>query len=223
MRKLFTAIPFLAASLFVHAHTDAVGCKPWDSAYEVQCWGPWIADVPTKHSEANGDPFTITGGDDSQWIFGIDGTKTPTADVPTSGSATYRGHLWGRAAGDVGGLIFPVTGDVTLDARFGPGVNTRIIAGFTDIQVHRKTTGMNPVDLPNIHLNFDNNSSGGDVNRNGFSLDRDPDEYRQTEQKGVLQLAASAHVPGRGNLWGLLRSGRRRCRWQVLLSSKVSG
>ena len=105
------------------------------------------------------------------------------------GRATYNGHLWGRAAGGSGnnssrsGMLFPVTGDVRANINFGSGVNTRIDLNFTDIQVHRKTTGENPVDLPNVHMNFDNNSSYGDVTRNGFSFDTEGEAIEKPYSK----------------------------------------
>ena len=174
-------------SIFASSLANA-GCYEWDNAYEHQCWGPWI-DSPDLYKEANGDPFTIGGGDDSQWHFSLDGTRTPNADVPTSGKATYTGHMWGRAAGGSGnnssrsGMLFPVTGDVRANINFGSSVNTRIDLNFTDIQVHRKTTGENPVDLPNVHMNFDNNSSYGDVTRNGFSFDTEGEAIEKPYSK----------------------------------------
>ena len=54
-------------SIFASSIANA-GCYQWDNAYEHQCWGPWI-DSPDLYKEANGDPFTIGGGDDSQWHF----------------------------------------------------------------------------------------------------------------------------------------------------------
>ena len=80
-------------------------------------------------------------------------------------------------------MLFPVTGDVRAEIRFGSGSSTGININFTDIQVHRKTTGENPVDLPNVHMNFDNDAGGANVSRNGFSYDRDPHAIEKPNRK----------------------------------------
>ena len=179
---------FLVAGFLLTIPAAHAACNSWDNPYEYDCWGRWITDAPAKYDEAKGDPFTITGGNkmhSGSWLFGIEGTKTPNADVPISGSATYNGHLFGRASGGPSARIFPVTGDVKLYADFNSGSNTDLDVSFTGIQVHRKTTGENPVDLPSVRFKFDNDDANGviggrqdadavgRVGRNGFDVDYD--------------------------------------------------
>ena len=119
---------------------------------------------------------------------GSSGSREPRRQMPTC-RLPVRPHTAGtcsaaRAEGRARG-IFPVTGDVRLKADFRPGSSTDLDVNFTDLQVHRKTTGENPVDLPSVRFKFDNDDANGviggrqdadavgRVGRNGFDADYD--------------------------------------------------
>ena len=144
-------------------------CEAWDNRYEYDCWGKWIDDKPDLYSEGDGDPFTISGGNHSHggsWHFTLEGTRTPGSGIPDMGTATYRGDLFGRAGSTNNdtshiGMLYPVTGDVQATADFD---ESEMDVSFRNIQIHRITTGMNPVDLPDISFNDAHIGNNGGFN-----------------------------------------------------------
>ena len=156
----------LAAAAILVSGPAFAWCEQWDNRYEYDCWGKWISDAPDLFSELNGDPFTISGGNHSHggWHFTLDGTRTPAANIPVSGEATYRGDLFGRATSygnntDRSGMLYPVIGDVNATADFASG---DIDVAFRNIEVYQITTGQSPIDLPDISFNgVDYGNNGG--------------------------------------------------------------
>ena len=162
---LVLAALVLAAGAYLYAPAAMAACESWDNRYKYDCWGRWISSAPARYVEGqNGSPFSITGGHD-KWAFAVEGTKTPSSSMPTEGEATYNGKVFGRAAGasrdTSSAMLFPVTGNVRANVDFD-GSSSELDLRFSELQIHRITTGENPIDLRDINI------SDMDINGNGF-------------------------------------------------------